>query len=580
MSFTCIPNNADMVADVAFIVFMVLFLVSVFVCLLWMVYRMGYRRWSHLTNRGLPYPVATPFDEQIPCTCEVRCARHPVSIPESVRIGSVFCSIPLCKVPKFQAAVYSMNAKGQPMDYKGVAVRMDDWLIMPQHIYVTAEKLLLMTYGKTKPNVLLVETSKFMTIEADIGAIRLGEADFSILGLVKPRIGTVEEKVHATISSATKEPEMSFGILRGDKEVFGGVLYEGSTKYGFSGAAYHSGNQVYGIHLGGGVLNYGMNASYIMALLSTQETTAEWLEKIRRAKGGKLQYRRSPYDPGEVVVYVNGRYHVVDRADIEDDDEDVEDDMGDQYDAGGPEEGSTGLGYRQQDRQKLKLVKGRTLRGEFTTVFANSTSGMRERDVEMMRAKVEPPHYDDVEADSVSAISEKIQSKNAQVAEMQDISAKHLEELDQFRRVMLDQLTEKYQEIKGAADNVATRYREVQKLLTEVPKTEKVARQDLVQENEMLKGRLTELNKLLKDANVKKASAQAIPKAVKAAKNRVAGADLLNKFDKAMVGYDRKDLINALVAAGVVTSVGNTLVMADESSSADQTQPSTSSKTV
>jgi len=453
----------------------------------------------------VPLPALGPFDGPgVSCTCEHACSMHIIQ-PESMVVGSNFTSVPRSKVPKVQAGVYSVEESGRLRSYLGVATRINDWLIVPTHVIV-AHEIVAIISNTPEPIAHKFDANKFEPIEGDLSAMRMAESSFSKLGLTKAAISILDGPSVVSVTSTTKDPEVSFGTLINDPKVFGYVIFRGSTKGGFSGAAYMVGKQVAGIHLGGGVMNYGISASYIQALLTKPEETAEWLTRIRQKKG-VIRYQRSKYAPDEAVVFVNGKYHTVDLALL---DEDVE-------------------------------------------VPAGMLSAPA-REVEVNVHETFPPQYRDaVEpiVDTINQAVDSLRSKNLEMAEQ--CSASQAQEFMTLYNDKMIEMNEKFMMLQALQDSVANRYRELQLLVVQIPKTEMEGREVLVKEIEKIKVELTAIKMLKTSANVEAASVKVIPPLVKKAKASAEASTLFDKMEAA--GIKLSDVVQALLDRGLVAKV-------------------------
>jgi hypothetical protein len=160
-----------------------------------------------------------------------------------------------------------------------------------------------------------------------------------------------------------------------------------------------------------------------------------------------------------------------------------------------------------------------------------------------------PPQYRDAVEPLIGAINvatTEIRSKNLEVAE-QECSAEQADEYLKRHMELMSQLDEKFILLQALQDSVSNRYREVQKLLVEVPKTERTG---LVEENEKLKKELSEIKQLKTTANVEVSSLRPVPQKVRKAKARGARATMLDKLRAD--GIQTEELIKALVEAGLV----------------------------
>lgn len=458
----------------------------------------------------VPLPSVGPFDgHDVPCTCDHACNKHERQ-PESMRMGSVFLNVPISKIPKTQVALYSVDLDGRLQRYLGVGTRIMDWLVVPYHIIKADETIAALAMTPTHSDAFKFDTSQFDVIDGDVAAMKLSEATFSRLGMVKATLAPIEGEMIVAVTSSSKEPQTSFGTLLNDKYVFGGVVYRGSTQNGFSGAAYMVGKSIAGIHLGGGQTNYGVSATYVLALLQKPEDTAEWLQRIRKRRG-PLKYQRNRYSPDEAIVFINGRYHTVDLALL-----------GEDY---------------EEERSE--------------TVPVNLDIPVRT--VEVNLSENFPPQYRDIAepiVEVVNEVSAEIQSKNLEVAEQ--CSAEQAEDYLKRHAELMSQLDEKTMILQALQDSLSTRYREIEKMLTQIPKKEE-GREVLVKENEALKKELTEVKQLKTSVNVETSSLKAVPKTVRTGKAKSERSDILDKVLANGVVLDV--LIKALEDRGLVTKV-------------------------
>ncbi len=491
------------------------------------------RRKRTVEFKTVPLPTLGPFDgPDVSCTCKNACDRH-TSLPESAIIGSNFTSVPISKIPRVQLPLYSVDESGNLHRFLGSAIRVGDYLVVPYHIIVAFDVVAGLVMAGRLPKPYKLDTKDFVKIDGDVAAMKMAESTFSVMGLVKAGIAPVESDMMSSICSSTKEPEISFGLVMNDKKVFGGLIFHGSTKGGFSGSPYMSGSQLVGMHLGGGMVNYGVSASYIHALLVKPEDTAEWLQRVRRRRG-PLIYQRSKFHPGEAIVFVNGKYVTVDLDVLEE--EDVQED------------------------------------GKVTSEEV--------RFGEINRAENFPPQYCDTADMVVTAINGAVlehQERSLNLTAAGEYPADQADQYLEWHQKMVSQLDEKVMLLQSVADSLSNRYREVERLLLTV-KGE--GREAVVAENEQIKKELTAVNKLKKDANVEISSVKVIPKEVKKAKASKANASLL---DQVAVHYSIEKIIRALEERGLVKKIvaeGDTIVKVVETAKKSEMteSPSTSTK--
>lgn len=486
----------------------------------------------------IPLPGVSDFDgRDVSCTCEGACVKHEIQ-PESMIIGSNFTKIPVTKIPKVQVPLYSVDENGRLVSYLGAGVRIMDWFVVPIHVIVPYETIavLIQRPGQLAESVKL-EVAKFDLIEGDIAVRKLSEATFSRFGLMKAKLSPLEGDTLVSICSSSKDPEISFGTMINDKYVFGHVLYRGSTKGGFSGAAYMVGNMIAGIHLGGGVNNYGVNATYIQALLQKPEETAEWLQRIRKSRG-PLKFQRSRNDPDEIQVWVGNRYITVDRTVLEEED---------------------------TEENRDEVIQSHTVnRGGYRVPEVNVGENF-------------PPQYRDVADDivtTVNAVKQDLHPLNLKAAEVEP-SATEAEAYLAIHAESVAKIDEKMMLLQSLIDSTANRYREVEKLMVQMVKGTE-GRAVLVTENEKLKKELTELKMLKTSANVDLSSLKAVPNNIRKAKSKGEKATMLDSM--AAQGFKVDAVIRMLVELGLVQKVvEEPAVNVETTTVLDGQKPSTSS---
>lgn len=492
-----------------------------------------------ITTAHIPLPELTPFDgPDVVCTCEncsKACKLHPIQ-PESMYIGSNVTKIPRENAPKVQVGVYSVKLDGALEYYLGCAVRLDDWLVTPWHVISSHTTIAVLSNSNNgKPYAVKMAVKNFEFVEADLVSIRLSEADFSKLGLVKAGIASITSKTPAVICNSSKEPQQAIGSLMNDPVVFGGMLFRGSTERGFSGAPYMIGKQIAGIHQAGGQNNYGFNASYILTLLKRPEETAEWLLKTRRKVGG-IRYERSKFDPRDAIVCIDGLYHLVNIKDID------------------------------MDVDK-------------SVVFEPAKEREPEIVPEVAISQTFPPEYQD-EAEFIETLTNEatdaMHSKNLEVAEQ--CSAIEAEMyMNAYHRNM-----EKLDQVAGLLTTihrkVSERFRNLQTLLAQTPRSEKELRKPMIEESDLLKKDLSEINHLRTSVHVESSAVREIPKNVKKAIVKKTNSDLL--IQVVDHGMKVEELITALVDAGMVERLAVKAATNAEAIHADSTgvlnTPSTS----
>nr|UXD80021.1 hypothetical protein [Myrmica rubra virus 6] len=127
---------------------------------------------------------------------------------------------------------------------------------------------------------------------------------------------TFPQKSVGLYVSAVSNKYSTLGFLE-PHSAFGFMTYTGSTIGGFSGTPYVVGNAVYGMHLGSGNENVGLDSAYILMVLRSMEESSEdyFIEQMKR--GVKFSYRQTPGDPSNYYLRAGHTYHTVDRETVQ-----------------------------------------------------------------------------------------------------------------------------------------------------------------------------------------------------------------------------------------------------------------------
>lgn len=234
---------------------------------------------------------------------------------ESARPGSEEV---IMTAPKCQALVGFRE--DQKFFVLGNAVRIDQWLVVPDHVKAAAQQhqLELRLVGDNRTAGYELDsavTDRFELVDTDLLAVALSEAEFSRIGLAKMTVTpSLDERNGAFVQIVGPYGKGTTGNLT-HHAIFGKTAYNGSTFEGYSGAAYMAGRHIAGIHLHGGAFNGGYSASYVLAMLKWQnkivdEDTSDWLTTYVKDKRNVV-FDSSYLDDEDVRVRVSGRYHVV-----------------------------------------------------------------------------------------------------------------------------------------------------------------------------------------------------------------------------------------------------------------------------
>lgn len=225
---------------------------------------------------------------------------------ESMRVGSTETSggFP----PSFQAPCGVFE--GDNFISYGSVIRFgEDVMGVPLHVLAHAKYVYRNNYYWPLPPV----DEQCMYIGNDYICFIVKPAVFSRLGMSKPSIGFVRD-TGSSVRIVAPNGNTTYGTLLNDSNLWGNVVYSGTTTPGYSGAAYTSSNQLLAVHLHGGQVNGGINASYVWCMVQSQrkqdaEDSAEWLLSLQQTRGSAIHYDYGYLD--HVQVRVDGRYHLI-----------------------------------------------------------------------------------------------------------------------------------------------------------------------------------------------------------------------------------------------------------------------------
>lgn len=244
---------------------------------------------------------------------------------ESLRPGSEETEL---MPPKSQCLMGGRNLDGD-FEVNGCANLMGtdgNWfLMMPEHVWISGQRI----WAKGRQSALELsykrETDDVICLATDFVAVRISPQEMSTIGVSKLGIQHFLSESGASVKIVGCQGLGTVGLLKHDSQIFGRVVYNATTRKGYSGAAYISNNQIVGLHfIGGKVVNGGYSASYLWSLLmyyirktSTmrfeEPESNDWIEK-QIAEGREFWVDREWGDLDEVRVRVDGRYHIVQRT--------------------------------------------------------------------------------------------------------------------------------------------------------------------------------------------------------------------------------------------------------------------------
>lgn len=231
--------------------------------------------------------------------------------------------IPTTTYPKFQVKVYQKY--GESWVYKGCGFWAGDYILTAAHMVETGQ-----TYQLVNANdhcaFVEVNGNDFIYADAiDVAAIPVTKLGKQITPLAISKASLPKIANQKITVQVVARDMMSQGTLVEDNENMGGVIYEGSTAGGFSGAPYYLNKTAFAVHVGSTQRGVGYEINYVLMVIKqvergysaedsddiAYERAMEYVQKT----GKRLQYQRNPFEPREVIVKMNGKYVTLDTDD-------------------------------------------------------------------------------------------------------------------------------------------------------------------------------------------------------------------------------------------------------------------------
>lgn len=204
----------------------------------------------------------------------------------------------------------------------GCAFRLNNWIIMPQHVYDGAatmgdDPVVVRKVGAVTHMVLTGKEPTYL--DTDIIAFKCSDAECSKSGLPISSVAHEPATNTTYVQIAGMAGKGTTGNVRFDPEVFGKLLYAATTTTGYSGALYMRASKVVGIHTSGGCVNAGYSAGYLLTLLNREdrirpEGSEEWLQDIFRNRNEIFVHGG---DMDEISVRYRGKFAMVERTKFE-----------------------------------------------------------------------------------------------------------------------------------------------------------------------------------------------------------------------------------------------------------------------
>lgn len=212
------------------------------------------------------------------------------------------------KMQPFQMEVWVK--RGVALTKSGQAFNTNFGIFTAYHVIEDAEEVVL----RTEKGKVEIPIGSFMQLEGDVALFVPTAQVTGQLGISQSKLIKIEtpSRKAGLLVNAQAFGNKTMGLLK-TSEAFGLCEYSGSTIKGFSGAPYYVGKHVYGMHIAGSTVNLGLESAYLHMLAKrAQEDTDDFLQEQIVREGREYTWERSPYDPDEARVKMDGMYFSVD----------------------------------------------------------------------------------------------------------------------------------------------------------------------------------------------------------------------------------------------------------------------------
>lgn len=249
---------------------------------------------------------------------------------ESYRSGSNYATIsPAMQLP-YLAGIYASDTFGN-LNFVGSCFRMGEYVFTAKHNLEAAKEFVGVYVARGAKHV-KVEPNDWVEVHPDV--VATSYVPLSRLELKAAKSAQLDPYQQACIYAFMETDNWSTGPLKQDPKSPATLIYEGSTRPGFSGSPYvlsAGSNYVLGIHLSGGGMNMGVNAHYLNLITSKRlvpyssdvyepevleafsEDSGEKALKMALKMGKKKDVKFDRQDQDEVFFWLNGRYYGVER---------------------------------------------------------------------------------------------------------------------------------------------------------------------------------------------------------------------------------------------------------------------------
>lgn len=176
-----------------------------------------------------------------------------------------------------------------------------------------------------------------ITVGSDGALFRVDDKTWSKLGVTVATLSPVPSRTQTHVTVCGRNHLGTSGFLVADKSALGHVEYSATTKAGYSGAPYVSGQNVFGMHLHGGRRNGGLSAFYFLALAKCALGIFDegaydytWYKRLYGKQPRGENFNAQFLGNSVVIMTDDGFAYRLDKADFEEFDRRLKIDAGDE----------------------------------------------------------------------------------------------------------------------------------------------------------------------------------------------------------------------------------------------------------
>lgn len=239
----------------------------------------------------------------------IRMCEHGFKV-EGVRASSELVNTPS---PDYIGEVWIRHSRFTPAKREGTIFRVGAYLYSASHIFEGAVAAWIKYKGQFKE----LDLSRPVFMDTDVrrfqyepvSSLQMGAGKFS--RTFSPQLVNIHNGSQSSLGKVTRH------------ETIGIIEYDGSTLPSFSGSPYYLGRVVFGLHVGSGVLNLGVDGSLLHHLSNVIKPESEGFttdyeellnQEFARSKG-EVKFRRTAND--YYLVSMEGKWYTYDEEEFE-----------------------------------------------------------------------------------------------------------------------------------------------------------------------------------------------------------------------------------------------------------------------